>query len=82
MSLKKLTLTNFDACWSVIDVDPDKLDPVFSDFSNGRAAQKARFSGEFFPAELPEGLSGKVFLEFFQVDKQTGNPKGIVGLNL
>jgi hypothetical protein len=55
---------------------------VFLDFSNSRARQKARLRGEFFPAELPEGLTGKTFLEFFQTDKETGAPKGIVGLDL
>ncbi len=43
-------------------VDPNHLDPIFLDFSNARAAQKRRFMGEFFPAEIPEGASGKTFL--------------------
>jgi len=73
---------DFDACWAVEGVDADKLDPVFLDFSNSRARQKARFLGEFFPAELPEGLTGRTFLEFFQTDKETGTPKGILALNL
>lgn len=73
---------DFDACWDITDVDPDKIDPVFFDFANQRAAQKARFGGEFFPAQLPEGDSGKIFLEFFQVDKDTGDAKGIVGVDL
>ena len=73
---------DFDACWSVEEVDPDLLDPVLLDFSNERAAQKAKFGGELFPAELMEGGSGKLFLDFFQIDKKTGKPKGIVGLRL
>jgi Family of unknown function (DUF6932) len=73
---------DFDACWAIEGVDPDSLDPVFLDFSHARAAQKARFLGEFFPADLPEGLTGKTFLEFFQTDKDTGVAKGIVALNL
>lgn len=72
---------DFDACWDVFDVDPDKIDPVFLDFGNQRAAQKSRFGGEFFPAQLPEGDSGKTFLEFFQTDKDTGNAKGILGVD-
>lgn len=71
-----------DVCWDISGVDPDALDPVFFDFGDGRAAQKARFGVEFFPAQLPEGLSGKAFLEFFQVDKETGEPKGIIELLL
>ncbi len=73
---------DFDACWGVEGVDVEKLDPVFLDFSNGRARQKRRFSGEFFPAELPEGATGKTFPEFFQTDKETGEAKGILEIDL
>jgi hypothetical protein len=58
------------------------LTRCFLDFSNSRARQKALFQGEFFPAELPERLTGKTFLEFFQTDKETGAPQGILALNL
>jgi len=73
---------DFDGCWDVTGVDVTKLEPVLLDFDNGRAAQKARFSGELFPAQLPQGLSGSTFLEFFQVDKSTGVQKGIVVIDL
>lgn len=77
---KKERPNDFDVCWSVEDVDPNLLDPVLLDFSNGRAAQKAKYGGELFPAELIEAGSGKPFLEFFQIDRVTGQPKGIVGI--
>jgi hypothetical protein len=73
---------DFDGCWDVTGVDPAKLDPVLLDFDNARAAQKARFSGELFPAQTPEGLSGRTFIEFFQLDKDTGMQKGIVAIDL
>jgi len=73
---------DFDACWSVDGVNADLIDPVLLDFDNERAAQKAKYFGDIFPAELPEGLSGKTFLDFFQTDKVTGNRKGIVGIRL
>ena len=38
--------------------------------------------GELFPAQLPEGLSGVTFLQFFQTDRTTGEAKGIVRLDL
>jgi hypothetical protein len=72
----------YDACWDVDGVNVEALDSVFLDFSKGRTAQKRKYLGEFFPAQMPEGASGSVFLEFFQTDKETGRPKGIVGLNL
>ena len=73
---------DIDACWDITGVDTDALDPVFFEFDNGRAAQKARFGAEFFPAQVPEGITGKAFLDFFQVDKQTGEPKGIIEIEL
>ena len=42
---------DFDGCWSIEGVNADLLDPVFLDFSDGRAAQKAKYQGELFPAE-------------------------------
>lgn len=73
---------DIDVCWDIEGVDPVALDPVFFDFDDGRAAQKARFGAEFFPAQVPEGVTGRTFLEFFQVDRQTGEPKGIIELRL
>ena len=73
---------DFDGCWSVTGVDPSRLDPVLLDFSNHRAAQKAKYFGELFPAEVPEGGTGKTWLEFFQTDKDTGDPKGITAIDL
>ena len=69
---------DYDACWDIDGVNVEALDSVFLDFSKGRTAQKR----EFFPAQMPEGASGRAFLEFFQTDKETGRSKGIVGLNL
>ena len=73
---------DFDACWDVQGVDEAALDAVFWDFSDGRSAQKRRFGGEFFPAQLPEGATGRAFVEFFQVNKRTGAAKGIVAIRL
>jgi hypothetical protein len=73
---------DFDACWDIRHVDDSVLDPVFWDFSHGRAAQKRRFLGEFFPAQLPEGATGKAFIDFFQTNPGTGEPKGILAIRL
>jgi hypothetical protein len=72
---------DFDACWDITGVDAEKVDAVFFEFANGRAAQKARFGGEFFPAQLPEGGTGLDWLEFFQQDRN-GQHKGIVAVEL
>ena len=63
---KKHHPADYDGCWSVVEVDPNLLDPVLLLFDHGRAAQKAKFGGELFPAELPEGASGLRFVDFFQ----------------
>jgi hypothetical protein len=78
----KVTPGDFDGCWEVGGVDPDLLDPVLLVFANQRAAQKAKYGGEFFPAESAADPFGTRFLEFFQRDKQTGDPKGIVTIDL
>ncbi len=72
---------DFDVCWDSTGVDPTKLDPVLLDFSNARRKQKDRFKGEFFPANfLADGKHR--FLDFFQIDKDTGNAKGIICIEL
>ena len=71
---------DIDVCWDVDGVDPMSLDSVFFDFDNLRAAQKAKFGAEFFPAQAPQRL--KTFLDFFQIDKEAGEPKGIIELLL
>lgn len=73
---------DFDACWDEVGVDPDLLDPVLLDFANKRAAQKAKFGGELFPATGPADVAGNSFLQFFQVDKATGDQKGIIAIDL
>lgn len=56
---------DFDGCWEVDGVDPDKLDPVLLTFSNKRAAQKAKYHGEFFLADARADPSGTRFIDFF-----------------
>jgi hypothetical protein len=74
---------DWDACFSRVGINSALLDPVFLDYANDRAAQKAKFGGETFIAESKAaGLLGPPYLEFFQKEKKTGRPKGIVRLGL
>jgi hypothetical protein len=73
---------DFDVCWEASGVDASALDPVLLDFSNRRAAQKAKYGGELFPAEAGADLAGTRFLDYFQQDQRTGKPKGIIALDL
>ena len=77
----KIEPGDFDVCWDEEGVDLDKLEPVLLVFDSGRAARKAKFGGEFFPAGWPADESYRVFLDFFQTDKDTGARKGIVALD-
>ena len=45
-------------------------------------AQQERFRGELFPAEAAADPHGTRFLDYFQQDKLTGEPKGIVAIDL
>ena len=72
---------DFDACWEEAGVAPELLDPVLLRFDAGRAAQKARYLGELFPASIG-ATGGMSFREFFQTDRETGRPKGIVAVDL
>jgi hypothetical protein len=38
--------------------------------------------GELFPASILPDTGGLSFLEFFQTDKDTGRPKGIIAIDL
>ena len=73
---------DYDACWEEAGVDPYLLDPVLLTFDPGRATQKANYLGELFPATAVADAEGLSFLEFFQTDRDTGEPKGIVAIDL
>lgn len=72
---------DFDGCWDHAGMDFSKLDPVLKDFSGKREAQKAKYLGEMFPAFAPNGAAG-TFLDFFQIEKYSDRPKGILRLSL
>ncbi len=74
---------DYDLCWSLTDVVEERLDPVLVDFTTvGREKMEQKYRGDIFPAELPEGGSGKLFVDFFQMDKNTGEKKGIVAIKI
>ncbi len=55
--------------------------PLSRTGQNQREAQKHKFQGEMFIAEFP-GSPGVAFLEFFQIEKFSGLPKGIIRIRL
>jgi hypothetical protein len=74
---------DIDVCYDPRGIVGTRLDPVFLDFSNLRAAQKAKYGCEFFPSSATASLNPRLsYLEFFQRDKYTDEAKGIVALDL
>ena len=73
---------DFDACWELAGVDLERVDPVLLTFDDRRAAQKAKYGGELFPVSAGASGENHAFLDFFQTDKDTGDRKGIVVLDL
>lgn len=73
---------DFDACWEAADVVPSRLDSELKEFSNDRAAQKARYGGEIFPAQWHAHPDGTTFLDYFQYDNVTERPKGVIAIGL
>ena len=74
--------SDFDGCWDTTGVSGQSLDPVLLSFGNRRAAQKAKYHGELFPSSIVADERGTTYLEFFQRDKQTAKPKGIIAIDL
>lgn len=76
---------DMDICWENTGVDSGvafaKM-PILFDFANGRRNQQMIYNADIFPAHLIEGASGMYFIDFFQRDKATGNPKGIVQIDI
>ena len=73
---------DFDGCWEVDGVDLTQLDPVLMTFAQRRAAQKRKYGGELFPADWSADAHGTSFLQFFQRNRASGRPKGIVAIDL
>lgn len=72
---------DIDVCYESSDMDFSLLEPTLKDFSNRRAAQKAKYGCEFFEAEAEAVPDGTLYLDFFQMTKD-GNKKGIIALEL
>lgn len=70
---------DYDACWEVFGVDPDKLDTVLLDVEWMRQQIKDKYLGDVLP-NLPRA-PGRNLLSFFQTDRD-GYKKGIILIDL
>lgn len=71
---------DYDAAWETKSVDPELLDPVLLDMKHPRAAMKAKYLGDLFPASA-NAAPGVLFRDFFASDRN-GVRKGIVLIDL
>jgi hypothetical protein len=71
---------DYDAAWDTYGVDPNRIDPVLLDFTNGRAAMKAKYWGELFPASA-HAAPGILYRDFFLKDRN-GVAKGVLHIDL
>ena len=80
----KVNPNDYDVCWEEDGVKPVALDPVLlhSVGSGKKDRRKAKYCGDLFPAANPATQDGQSFVNYFQIDKKTGNPKGILAMDL
>jgi len=82
---KKILPGDMDICWDENNIDFDKAFyymPILFDLDFPRNEQQKIYCADIFPATLVEGNSKKFFLDFFQEDKSTNLPKGIIKLQI
>lgn len=77
---EKVLPEDYDGAYDTVGVNPYQMDPVFFDFSNSRAAMKAKYGGELFPVTANAG-GGVLYRDFFLKDRN-GVPKGVVQIDL
>jgi hypothetical protein len=73
---------DFDACWDAAGVNADDLHPALLGLKFPRAAMKRRYQGDVLIAHSVSEPFGPAMLEFFQKDRDTGEPKGIIRIAL
>ncbi|MFP7176473.1 DUF6932 family protein [Priestia filamentosa] len=74
---------DFDALYDLEEVDDEIIDEILLDPTlTGRKNQKKYYEGEFFPAYAKAAPDGTIYLDYFQKDKKTHDPKGIIEIEL
>lgn len=78
----KRTPGDFDACWDPRGVVRERLPATLVVYDVARRGMRAAYGGEFFVADDPADLYGSSFLDYFQFDKYTDEPKGILAIDI
>lgn len=73
---------DFDGYWDPSGVIPSLLDETFLNFEDDQAAQKWKYRGEMFIVGEAAGDPAESIKTMFQIDRFTGQPKGILRIKL
>ncbi|MBY0479039.1 MAG: hypothetical protein K2Q24_15430 [Chitinophagaceae bacterium] len=76
---------DFDVCWEDLGLDYNEVQrrmPILFDLAPPRTKQQLLYRSDIFPAHYMEHGSKKYFIDFFQEDKYTRLPKGIIKLDI
>jgi hypothetical protein len=75
---------DFDIAWEATGADLDLLQELDPDLLNvgKNPVQKVKYYGELFPIVRVQGVPIYDWAEFFQIDKETKNQKGIVVIDV
>jgi hypothetical protein len=73
---------DIDVCWEEGSGTNYEYELAHLPILFNRNQAKAKYKADLFPAYLKETASGKLFIDFFRTDKQTGEEKGILKLEL
>ena len=77
--------SDLDICWDDSGMNYDYVEmklPILFDLDYPRTNQQLIYRSDIFPAYLYEANSKKYFIDFFQQDKNTGLPKGIIKIEI
>jgi len=77
---------DIDVCWHEDEfIDWDRLKKellILLDLEYPRHWQQLVYSADVFPANVYDSNAKKLFKDFFQQHKETGNPKGIIKIKI
>lgn len=74
--------SDIDACWEEGTGTKYEYEYVHMPILFNRDKAKQKYKADVFPANIIENDSRKMFIDFFQTDKTTGEQKGILKIDL
>lgn len=75
---------DIDVCWEIGNLDVNQIElklPILFDLDPPRNMQKDKYNCDVFPS-IFEATQDRIYLDFFQINKETQALKGIIQINL